>query len=140
MPLQSHATLFRKVDTMRTLVGLTFLMLGATVTAVAQDPVQVDPKHYHVLFEDAQIRVLHIIYGPHEKSVMHQHPVGTCAVILTGGNMRFHTPDGKFTDNTSKPGDVTCTPAGPGKDLHNPENMGDDTTTVILMERKPTQP
>ena len=52
------------------------LMLGAAVcllagAAYAQDPVKVDPAHYKVVFENAQVRVLKIHYGPHEKSVMH---------------------------------------------------------------------
>jgi hypothetical protein len=35
---------------------------------MAQDPVKVDAKHYTVEFENSQVRVLRIKYGPHEKS------------------------------------------------------------------------
>ena len=34
---------------------------------MAQDPVHVDLRHYTVEFENDQVRVLRIRYGPHEK-------------------------------------------------------------------------
>ncbi len=42
--------------------------------ALAQDATKVDPKHYKVITENAQVRVLRIHYGPHERSVRHSHP------------------------------------------------------------------
>jgi len=42
--------------------------------ASAQDAAKVDPKHYKVEFENSQVRILRIHYGPHEKSVMHSTP------------------------------------------------------------------
>ena len=42
--------------------------------AMAQDPAKVDAKHYKLEFENDQVRVLRITYGPGEKSVMHEHP------------------------------------------------------------------
>jgi hypothetical protein len=45
-------------------------------TAFTQDPIKVDPKHYKVAIDNPQVRVLRIHYGPHEKSVMHEHPAG----------------------------------------------------------------
>ncbi|MFQ5845458.1 MAG: hypothetical protein ACE5JG_10785, partial [Planctomycetota bacterium] len=62
-----------------------FLMVAlclAVSTAMAQDPVTVDPKHYKLEFENDQVRVLRISYGPHEKSVMHEHLPGV-EVFLT---------------------------------------------------------
>ena len=90
----------------------------------------------------AQIRVLRITYGPHEKSVMHEHPVGTWAVMLTAGRLRMHTPDGKFReDPPAKAGDVNCSAAGPGTEKHNPENMGNGQFSTVLVERKaPAKP
>ena len=46
------------------------LLCLAALPLAAQDPVKVDPKHYKVELENAQVRVLRIHYGPHEKSVM----------------------------------------------------------------------
>ena len=60
----------------------------------AQDAVKVDPKHYTVVSENDQVRVLKIHYGPHEKSVMHSHPAAV-AVFLTDANGQFSYPDGK---------------------------------------------
>lgn len=112
------------------------LVLGIVTSAVAQDPVNADSKHYQVLFEDAQIRVLRITYGAHEKPVLHEHPVSSCVIMLTDGHTRFHTPHGKFTDNTSKAGDLNCAPARPGTEKHNPENMGGEAFSAMLFERK----
>jgi len=39
----------------------------------AQDAAKVDPKHYTVVSENDQVRILKVHYGPHEKSVMHSH-------------------------------------------------------------------
>jgi quercetin dioxygenase-like cupin family protein len=125
---------------MKAPLATAFLLLGSTTAAVAQDPVKVDPKHYQVLFEDAQIRVLRITYGANEKSVMHEHPVGNCVVLLTAGQMRMHTPDGKFTDGTNKAGDVNCTPPGPGTEKHNPENVGGAPFSAVIVERKSPKP
>jgi quercetin dioxygenase-like cupin family protein len=102
--------------------------LGA---AVAQDPSQVDAKHYKVVFENDQVRVLRITYGPHEKSVMHEHP-NAVAVFLVDGHMKFTLPDGKTQDVTVKPGDSRWTPAG----KHLPENQGDKPFEVVLVELK----
>jgi len=48
----------------------------------AQDATKVDAKHYTVLSENDQVRILKVHYGAHEKSVMHSHPA-TVAVFLT---------------------------------------------------------
>jgi quercetin dioxygenase-like cupin family protein len=106
------------------------LMFGAGV-AVAQDPTQVDAKHYKVAFENDQVRVLRITYGPHEKSVMHEHP-NAIAVFLEDGHMKFTLPDGKTQDVNVKAGDSKWTPAG----KHLPENQGDKPFEVVLVELK----
>jgi len=64
-------------------------------------PVKSDAKHYKVDFENAQVRVLRITYGPHEKSVMHAHPASV-AVFLTDGNVKFTLPDGKTLSSDVK--------------------------------------
>ena len=108
-------------------------LLCFLVTAVAfpQDAVKVDPKHYHVEMENAQVRVLRAHYGPHEKSVMHSHP-NSVAVMLNEGKIRFTYADGKTQDAVSKPGQVVYTPA----QTHDPENTGDTPFDVIVIELK----
>jgi len=99
--------------------------------AAAQDPVKVDPKHYKVELENDQVRVLRITYGPHEKSVMHEHPANV-AVFLTDGQAKFTLPDGKSQAVSMKAG----TDQWDGGGKHLPENTGDKPFELILVELK----
>jgi quercetin dioxygenase-like cupin family protein len=103
----------------------------AISVAVAQDPTVVDAKHYKVTFENEQVRILKITYGPKEKSVMHDHP-NAVAVFLTDGQIKFQLPDGKTVDAAVKAGESMFTPGG----KHLPENVGDKTFEVVLIELK----
>jgi quercetin dioxygenase-like cupin family protein len=107
------------------------LLVSFLAPAVAQDAVKVDSKHYKVEFENDQVRVVRITYGPHEKSVMHGHPANV-AVFLTDGQSRFTLPDGKTQDVAIKAGTVQWD--GGGK--HLPENTGDKPFELILVELK----
>ncbi len=109
---------------------LCFLSLTA-ISAVAQDAAKVDPKHYTVEFENNQVRVLRIKYGPHEKSVMHSHPAGVL-VLLTDANNRFTLADGKTVESQGKAGETREAPAG----AHLPENLSDQPMEAILVELK----
>ncbi len=44
---------------------------AAAAAKTTLDPVELDPKHYKVVIDNDQVRVLRAKYGPHEKSVMH---------------------------------------------------------------------
>ena len=114
----------------RILISLTFLLILAS-TAMAQDPVTVDSKHYKVEFENSEVRVLRIKVGPHEKSIMHQHP-NAVAIFLTDLNGKFTFADGKTENTTAKAGDARWTPAI----SHLPENAGDKPFELILVELK----
>ena len=105
-------------------------LCGATIVS-AQDAVKVDPKHYSVVSENDQVRILKAHYGPHEKSVMHSHP-NTVAVFLTDANGTFTFPDGKKQDFAVKAGDSQYSPAA----THLPENTGDKEMQVIVVELK----
>ena len=109
-------------------VGLVCL-LGAV--AKAQDPVKVDPAHYKLVSENAEVRVLKFHYGPHEKSVMHAHP-DLVAVFLTDMNVKMTLPDGKSEEQSGKAGDARWEPAG----THLPENLTDKPIEGILVEMK----
>jgi quercetin dioxygenase-like cupin family protein len=111
-------------------VGLAFQVMAAA-PAMAQDAAKVDAKHYKVEFENAQVRVLRITYGPHEKSVMHGHPASV-AVFLTDGSVKFTMPDGKTVTGDVKAGMVQWE-AGV---KHLPENTGDKPFELILVELK----
>jgi len=115
-----------------------FVLLFA-FAAAAQDPVKVDPEHYKVVFEDTSMRVLRLSYGPHEKSVMHQHPFGSCVIFITEFHGKSTDRDGNVTAEDHKPGEVACEPFRRGLFSHLPENTGDAPFEVILIERKSAQ-
>jgi len=107
------------------------LVLSFASVVRAQDAVKVDPKHYTVMSENDQVRILKVHYGPHEKSVMHSHPHGV-AVFMTDVNGKFHFPDGRTEDMARKAGEATYTPGV----THLPENTSDQPFEVIVIEMK----
>jgi quercetin dioxygenase-like cupin family protein len=107
------------------------LLLASAATASAQDPVKVDAKHYKLEFENDQVRILRITYGPHEKSVMHEHP-DAVAIFLTDGQAKFTLPDGTTQVPEMKAHTTLWTPAG----KHLPENTGDKPFELVLVEMK----
>jgi quercetin dioxygenase-like cupin family protein len=116
----------------RVLLAVSVSLLVAFVApAVAQDPVKVDSKHYKIEFENDQVRVLRITYGPHEKSVMHAHPANV-AVFLSDGQGKFTLPDGTTQEVPIKAGVAQWD--GGGK--HLPENTGDKPFELVLVELK----
>jgi len=114
-----------------------FLLYGAALCLClapllwGQDPVKVDAKHYKVVSENDQVRVLRIHYGPHEKSVMHNHPASV-AVFLTDSKGQFTYPDGKKEPFTAKAGEARYGPAV----THLPENTSDKPFELVLTELK----
>jgi len=107
------------------------LCLGFANALAAQDAVKVDPKHYSVVSENEQVRILKVHYGPHEKSVMHSHPA-TVAVFLTDANGQFTFPDGKKQTFSSKAGQSQYSAA----QTHLPENTGEQAMDLIVVELK----
>jgi len=116
---------------MRPVLLIAAAWLLSAIPAQAQDAVKVDPKHYKVEFENDQVRVLRISYGPGEKSVMHEHPANV-AVFLTDGQVKFTRPDGKSEEVPAKAGKTDW---GAGE-KHLPENVGDKPFELILVELK----
>jgi quercetin dioxygenase-like cupin family protein len=116
---------------MRPVLLLLVVFCLGVLPAMAQDPVKVDAKHYKVVFENDQVRVLRITYGPGEKSVMHDHPASV-AVFLTDHHVKFTYSDGKTEESHPKPGESSWTPAG----KHLPENISDKPFELILVELK----
>jgi quercetin dioxygenase-like cupin family protein len=108
-----------------------FVLALAPNMAVAQDPTKVDAKHYTVAFENDQVRILRVSYGPREKSVLHEHP-NSIAVFLVDGKIKFTLADGTSQERDVKVGQSVWNPAG----KHLPENMGDKPFEVVLIEMK----
>lgn len=95
----------------------------------------VDSPHYKLEFENEHVRVLHITYGPSEKSVMHYHPAAV-AVLLDDMKAQFTLPDGQRVEREGKAGEAMWTEAG----QHLPENMSDQPFELILIELKSQPP
>ena len=104
-----------------------FLCL-ATAYGLGQDPTKVEPKHYKLDFENDRVQVVSVHYGPHEKSVMHDHPGGV-VVSLTGAHLRFTDENGKAREVFSKPGEARWYP--PFK--HRVENLGDTSYEAVYI-------
>jgi len=118
---------------MRRVCLMAVLLCLAAASAWAQDPVKVDPKHYKVEAENAQVRVLRIRYGAGEKSVMHSHPASV-AVFLVDGRAKFTFPDGTSQVRDMKAGQTMWSPG----ETHLPENIGDKPFELVLVELKGT--
>lgn len=116
---------------MRRVLFLTGSLVLAVPTAMAQDPVKVDPHHYKVEFENAQVRVLRVHHDPHDHAPMHEHPAGV-VVWLTDGHEKLTFPDGKTQESHARAGQVSWT-AGT---RHAVENLSDEPFEVILVELK----
>jgi len=83
------------------------------------DPVAVDPKHYRVEFENDQVRVLRIHYGPRENGAQHEHILNRVVCYLT-------------EHPNAKAGDVRMA----GAAIHTEENALDQPVERIAVELK----
>ena len=113
---------------------LILVELKAAATAPAEtgpDPTEVDADHYKVEFENEQVRVVRITYGPGEESVMHYHP-GNVAVFLTDAHVEFGMPDGSSEGMHVEAGEHAFAPAG----QHLPKNIGTEPLELVLVELK----
>ena len=118
-----------------TAVGCLALLVGGALPALAQDAVTAAPTLYTVEFENDQVRVVRAVYGPHEKSSMHEHP-DCVAVYLTDGHIRITLPDGRTGEPFVKAGQSMWHPAG----KHAVENLGSTPFELVLTELKVPPP
>jgi beta-alanine degradation protein BauB len=110
------------------LLGVVVVVCLAFDVALAQDPTKVEPKHYQLAFENEWVQVVNVHYGPHEKSVMHDHPGGV-VVVLTEGHLKFTDQNGHTREVFAKPGESRWYP--PFK--HRVENLGDTTYNAVYI-------
>ncbi len=104
------------------------LVCLAATCSLAQDPTKVEPKHYKRNFENERVDVVSVHYGPHEESVLHEHPGGV-VVSLTEAHLRLTDENGKVRGVFSKAGEVRWYP--PFK--HRVENLGDTTYDAVYI-------
>ena len=107
------------------------LLVFASASALAQDPVKAAAKQCKVMLENDYVRVLHWTVGPHEKTAMHDHPA-LVSISLSGGKTRFTSPDGKTREVESKAAQATWSDA----DKHSSEALGDKAGEIIQVELK----
>ena len=108
-----------------------FFLCISTAVCFGQDPVKVEPKHYALSFENEKVQVVSVIYGPHEKSGLHDHPGGV-VVSITEAHLRLTDENGKTREVFAKPGEARWYP--PFK--HRVENLGDTTYRAVYIGMK----
>lgn len=118
-----------------TISAFLLLYIFIAIPNFGQDAAKVDSNHYKVVFENSEMRVLHIEYGPGEKSVMHHHPEGL-AIFITDGDVKFTYPGGKTNTIKVKAGQVIWL----SEETHLPQNMGNKKFELYQIEMKPTAP
>ena len=112
-----------------TLVAIVFVVFSSS--AVAQDPVKVDPAHHKVELENAQVRVLRVTLDPGAKTAVHEHPAAV-VTYLTDAETRVIPVGGKTNETPRKAKDViTIEPT-----RHTVENIGSERVELILVELK----
>lgn len=99
--------------------------------AFSQDPVQVAPNNYKVVFENDRVRVLSFHDRPGEKWGLHAHP-DMVVISLDAYKVRNVVPGTEPTVRETKKGDVAWIPARE----HTGENVGDTDMDCILVELK----
>jgi quercetin dioxygenase-like cupin family protein len=103
-----------------------------TSASAALDPAKIDPKHYHVEFENDQVRVLRVRIPSHQSTPVHTHVLNRVIVYLTDQDIQVTTTDGKSDRLHHKQGEVSW--GGPA--THKEENMSDHLFEVIAVEIK----
>ncbi len=94
------------------------------------DPLKVDPKHYKLEFENDQVRVMRVKFGPHEGAPLHEHALNRVVTCLTDQNVRVTSKDGKVVTLVHKAGEATWgEPA-----THKEENLNDTPFEAIVVE------
>jgi len=113
------------------LLGAAFTLCLTANAALAQDPTVVESKHYKRAFENDEVQVVDVHYGPHEKSKMHSHPGGV-VVYVTGGHLKFTDEKGNVKEVYAKAGESRFFP--PFK--HRVENLEDKPFDAVYVGLK----
>ncbi len=105
---------------------------ASTEALSPEHPLKVDPKHYKVEFENSQVRVLRVKFGPKAKAPMHDHALNRVVVYLTDQSFKVTTADGKTEQSQHKAGDVSWG----GRAKHEEENTTDRPCELVVVELK----
>ncbi|HUO05122.1 MAG TPA: hypothetical protein VMU16_07995 [Candidatus Binataceae bacterium] len=106
-----------------------FLCLGAA-PAFAQNATTPSPRHFQVVFENSQVRVLHVYINAKDKTEPHElHDA--VAVPLTDYDVKFTGADGKVTEAHRVAGQASWVPGGARV-----VEAGDKPAEAIVVELK----
>ncbi|MDO5745757.1 MAG: cytoplasmic protein [Micrococcaceae bacterium] len=94
------------------------------------DPVDTNPLHYSVVFENDRVRVLEYLDASGDKTTPHEHP-DSVMYTLSNFRRRLHSADG-HRDVELSAGKAMWLPA----QRHSGENIGTTPTHVIFVELK----
>ncbi|PZS19716.1 MAG: cytoplasmic protein [Pseudonocardiales bacterium] len=94
------------------------------------DPVESNPNHYSVVFENDRVRVLEYTDAPGDRTTPHDHP-DSVMYTLSDFRRRLHSDD-TYRDVDMAAGRTGWLPA----QQHSGENIGDTSTHVIFVELK----
>ena len=121
---------------MKYVTSLTFFLAGLAGlsgfggTVRAADPLQADPAHHKLEFENPHFRVDRGFFGAGEIAADFFDAEGVVIVALTPMRMRLHLPDGKFVDTPPAPAGAAFW-APPGK--IRPENLLDQRIEFVIV-------
>ena len=108
---------------------LAALWCGSGILLLAQDAIQVDPKHFKVEYQDVKTRVVREILGPGETAPMHSHPERV-TVAIRGAKLRMTDANGKTETVEVKTGEATHLDA----QTHTVTNIGTTTFEEVSTE------
>jgi quercetin dioxygenase-like cupin family protein len=117
------------------LLGILITCLAFTVgsrTAVAQDPVKLEPELYKVLLDNEQVRVIDYHLDKGQKEPMHNHATPAVVYWFTDASLLNTLPDGKSKQLSGKAGEAIW--RGPA--THTTENVGDSEVHALVVECK----
>jgi quercetin dioxygenase-like cupin family protein len=116
---------------LRSLIFVTAVAFGFSISAYAQDPAVVNAKTIKVKFENDRVRVMEATLPPGVKEAVHSHPAYVI-YVLEGGKYRNYASDGKTSEGELKTGEVLFREPL----THAAENIGTTTMHMILIELK----
>jgi quercetin dioxygenase-like cupin family protein len=121
------------IQSMSRLMVCTALFVGglAVSFALAQDPMQVGPNIYKLLFENERVRVFEVRFKPGERIALHSHP-DHVVYVLDDGKLKLSYPDGKAVEVVLKAGQTLWIPA----ETHAAENVGSTDAHSLVVELK----
>jgi hypothetical protein len=105
---------------------------SAKTAAGPLDPAKVSPGVYHVEFENDQVRVMRVKFGPHQAVPEHEHYLNRVVVYLTNQDSQMTTPDGKVDESKHKAGEASWG----GATRHKEQNVLDTPVEIVVVEFK----